>query len=177
MTPDPSPAVAVLRMLAAHRKRYGKDRKDAGRLITLARSPAIIAEWPALLTANIPHRINQVPTAAWLMGETPLQVNVADLIAHLGGLVHHELRSERSSPGYPDIACTIPRYRVTAWLELKTERGTATVDQLLWLASLRACGQIAEIARPSQWFDGTIEDLLRGVTVRNKAHTLREASG
>jgi hypothetical protein len=65
--------------------------------------------------------------------------------------------SRRSPKGYPDL--TLVRDRVV-WAELKTGRGRPTVEQLGWLASIRAAGGEAYLWRPECWPE--IEQVLTG---------------
>jgi VRR-NUC domain len=81
------------------------------------------------------------------MSERTWMAAVIKLAAVLQWKVYHTHRSDKSTPGFPDLVL-VRRPRIV-WLELKSERGKATTDQLWWIGELRACGQEVYVARPS----------------------------
>jgi hypothetical protein len=64
--------------------------------------------------------------------------------------------------GWPDLFM-VRRERALA-VELKSERGRATPEQLDWLAALSNAGIESHVWRPQQWFDGTIQKVLQHPT-------------
>lgn len=73
--------------------------------------------------------------------------------------------------GYPDL--TIAGPGGVLFRELKSEKGTASAEQSIWLGTLTGGGQDAGIWRPRDLRSGRIEDELRALGHR-KARTLRE---
>ena len=64
----------------------------------------------------------------------------------LGWRTYHTWSSKHSAAGLPDVLA-IRRPRVV-WLELKSQRGRATPEQLAWIVAREACGQEVYIVRP-----------------------------
>jgi hypothetical protein len=60
--------------------------------------------------------------------------------------------------GWPDLV--LVRDRVL-YRELKSERGTLSVEQQDWGHALKLAGADYDTWRPLQWYDGTIEAALR----------------
>lgn len=83
--------------------------------------------------------------------EKSWQAQVEQCLTLHGWRVYHTHNSRRSAKGWPDIAATCPRLRSTIFVELKTETGTPSDEQLAWLADLTASGEYARIWRPSDW--------------------------
>lgn len=101
------------------------------------------------------------PAEALRMPERQLQELVRRTALVLGWRFFHPWTSIKSAPGYPD--CTLVRGERLIFAELKTERGKLTPAQVDWLAALgRVPGVEVYIFRPAQWYDGTIETILRG---------------
>lgn len=50
--------------------------------------------------------------------------------------------------GFPDLVLVRERL---LFVELKTDTGIMTAEQLAWLAALRAAGQDARVWRPADW--------------------------
>lgn len=73
--------------------------------------------------------------------EAKWQSEVREL-AHLYGwhLQYHTARSDRSDPGYPDLTLVNVRQGRVLFAELKRPGGKLTVEQQLWIDSLRRCG-------------------------------------
>lgn len=89
-----------------------------------------------------PHPLLAITEAEW-------QAQVLELAHRLGWLAYHTYRSDRSAPGFPDLVMVrAPR---VVFAELKSEKGKPSVDQLVWLGSLWACGDKVEayIWKPS----------------------------
>ena len=91
--------------------------------------------------------------------ERELQQTVMDALKLFRWRAYHTFSSIHSSAGFPDvIACR--RDRAIA-VELKTEAGKVTPEQLAWLASLELAGLETFTWRPSDWLSGAIEAALR----------------
>jgi hypothetical protein len=100
--------------------------------------------------------------------ETELQDAVIEL-AHLFGWRVAHFRSARTAhgwttpvsgdgKGFPDLV--LVRERIV-FAELKSARGTLTVEQQDWLHALGIAEVECHVWRPEQWEDGTIEAELR----------------
>lgn len=63
---------------------------------------------------------------------------------------YHTHNSRRSVAGYPDLTCV--RERVV-FIELKTEEGVESADQLNWIDDLKRAGAEVYVFRPSQWWE------------------------
>jgi VRR-NUC domain len=75
------------------------------------------------------------------MKEREFMASVVELARYSGyGCVYHTHRSEKSSPGFPDLvlARTDPPDFLMA--ELKSDFGRLSPDQSLWLTTLRRAG-------------------------------------
>lgn len=89
------------------------------------------------------------------------------LARRCGWLVYHTRRSKGSDPGFPDEVFV--RGDRLLFVELKTEKGRLSPDQKDWAAALQPfCTPILSsplieyyLWRPSDWFDGTIERILK----------------
>lgn len=92
------------------------------------------------------------------MSERMLQDAVVELAQYLGWCVYHTFDSRRSQRGFPDL-CMV-RDRIV-FAELKSAKGVASKDQLVWLSAIEAAGGEAHLWRPSEWCDGTVERTLR----------------
>jgi hypothetical protein len=71
-------------------------------------------------------------------------------------LIYHTHDARRSPAGFPDLVLLRPgsedRAGHLVMLELKTEHGRPTVDQVEWLAGLATVpGITVRLARPSDW--------------------------
>lgn len=95
------------------------------------------------------------------MRELELQRNVIELMKLTGWLHYHTFDSRRSAAGFPDIVAVSLQQRRVIFVELKTEGGSITTDQKVWLEWLEAAGQEAYVWRPRHWNDGTIERALQ----------------
>ncbi len=67
---------------------------------------------------------------------------------------YHTHDSRRSNPGFPDLV--LVRGRAIVFVELKSDRGRTTPDQLAWLNALREARKgndnvIVSVWRPSDW--------------------------
>jgi hypothetical protein len=93
------------------------------------------------------------------MTEAQLQNCVRDCAQLFGWRYFHGWISIRSAKGFPDIiACRGSRLLA---IELKSERGRVTEAQLAWLMDLKRAGVETHILRPSDWFSGRVEEILR----------------
>ena len=88
--------------------------------------------------------------------EKDFQAQVVELAEVMGWLVYHPYDSRNSEKGYPDL--TMVRKERVIWAELKSNYGTVTGVQRLWLRAL-PMGQ-AFLWRPSDW-DIIVETLRR----------------
>ena len=95
------------------------------------------------------------------MSEKDLLQAVRDMAQVYGWMQYHTWRSIHSPAGFPDLVLVnITQHRIV-YAELKTMKGIVTPAQQAWLDALRACGQETYLWRPMEWFDGTIEDVLK----------------
>lgn len=85
-------------------------------------------------------------TCGW--SETEFQEEFVSLFKGLGWKGYHPFNSRKSVAGYPDW--TLVRDRVV-WIELKTEEGDASADQLNWIDDLKKAGGEVYLFRPSDW--------------------------
>jgi hypothetical protein len=101
------------------------------------------------------------------MSEAELQRNVIDMARYLGWYVHAERPAMTSkgfrtaimgNAGFPDIVlCRADRL---IFVELKSASGTLTDQQVKW-GKLLAANTTYYIWRPSDWFSGKIEEVLK----------------
>ena len=87
---------------------------------------------------------------------------VIELAKRCGWKTYHTHNSRRSAPGFPDLAMAREGRKIFA--ELKSAKGVVTLDQLEWLLALvEEPSQPNEtyLWRPAEWFNGTIEEILR----------------
>jgi hypothetical protein len=91
--------------------------------------------------------------------ERELQNAVIELAGYLGWRTYHTHDSRRSNPGFPDLVLVRDRL---IFAELKSAKGRLSPAQQFWLADLEHdAGQEVYVWRPSDWLDGTIEQILR----------------
>lgn len=79
---------------------------------------------------------------------------------------HHETDSRRSRAGFPDYCIVGPAG--VMFLEIKSDKGKATSEQVAWVADLVRAGQVAYVAHPSDW-DRVLSDLKR-IAGRGTSH-------
>lgn len=91
--------------------------------------------------------------------EKQFQDHVMLVARRLGWLIYHTHDSRRSVPGFPDLVLVHPRHGVL-FRELKTKKGRVSPDQKDWIAQLTAAGSDADIWRPADLLDQTINDQL-----------------
>ena len=105
------------------------------------------------------------------MSEDDLLASVIDLAHALGWLCHHT-RPAWTAKGYRTpvqgdngfVDLVLSSWRRVIFAEVKSEKGKLSEDQESWLAALgdAANEQLGVyVWRPSDWFDGTIEAVLR----------------
>lgn len=93
--------------------------------------------------------------------ERQLQGAVEACARALGWRLFHPWSAVHSAAGFPDL--TMTRGGRLVFAELKTATGTLSSHQAEWLAELRLVpGVEVHVFRPADWFDGTIERVLRG---------------
>lgn len=95
------------------------------------------------------------------MSERQLQDQIIDLAERMGWKYYHVYDSRKSVAGFPDLVLVHPKQRRVLWRELKSETGTTTAEQKVWLATLEVVGEDVGLWRPRDWFAGTIEKELR----------------
>lgn len=106
--------------------------------------------------------IARLPTLA--MSEGDLQTNIVDTVRKLGGLVYHTHDSRRSAKGFPDLVIVFPRTGALLFVELKSDTGMPTPEQVQWLEALQRAARIAVrevyLWRPDDWLSGHIVETL-----------------
>jgi hypothetical protein len=109
-----------------------------------------------------------VPSAVATMAEAQLMDNVIEL-GHLFGFRIAHFRPARTAhgwrtavaadgAGWPDL--TMVRGDRLIFAELKSHRGSLSVDQTVWLNVLEPVAE-TYLWRPADWLDGSIEAVLR----------------
>lgn len=86
-----------------------------------------------------------------LQTESQFQASVIRYAELMGWLCYHVRDSRRSRAGFPDLVLVHPDKRRVIYAELKSERGRASRDQLVWLDALDRCGQEVYQWKPSQF--------------------------
>jgi hypothetical protein len=98
------------------------------------------------------------------LSEREFQRQVIELATRCGWAVYHTHDSRRSQRGFPDLVLARPRQGdrpgALLFVELKTETGRLSLDQIFWLATLNAAGVTAKVWRPADW--DQIERVLAG---------------
>jgi Holliday junction resolvase len=86
------------------------------------------------------------------MSEAEYQAQIIALAVAQGWRVYHTHDSRRSHAGWPDLICV--RGAVLLALEVKAEKGKATLEQEQWIAALKQVKYVdAAIVKPSNWND------------------------
>lgn len=98
------------------------------------------------------------------MSEKAFQKQVIQLAKMSGWKVHHQLvpyvmrrgkpvalTEEGTDPGVPDLLLCHPVRCVTLHVELKTEKGTLSKEQIAWRDALIAAKGIYYLWRPRDW--------------------------
>ncbi len=83
--------------------------------------------------------------------ESEFQANVRDLALRLHWLCYHTHDSRRSDPGFPDdVFVRAPR---VVFMELKSEGGQLTPEQVAWKVTLQACPGVEYYGplKPDDW--------------------------
>ena len=94
------------------------------------------------------------------VSEKDFQQQIIDLARLNKWMVYHTADSRRSYPGFPDLVMV--RGAVCIFLELKSVKGKATVQQQEWIDRLQKVRIVhADIARPHNW-----DDVRRALTAR-----------
>lgn len=91
------------------------------------------------------------------MTESEFQSKVVDMARWLGWMVYHPERAQikgawltPGSHGFPDLVLVHPR-RGVIFVELKTEVGRVSEEQMRWLHALSDAGAEAYVWRPGDW--------------------------
>jgi len=100
-------------------------------------------------------RVGALPSRAE-MTEAAFMTQVRRQARTWGWRCYHTHRSDRSDPGWPDLAFVHPVHRLFLVRELKTEKGRLTPDQRAWLDLLTAAGVDAGVWRPADLDNGVI---------------------
>lgn len=93
------------------------------------------------------------------MSEEDFQQDVIDLAKLRKWRYYHCRNSRKSTAGFPDLVLVSAARGRIVYMELKTESGEPSAEQLNWIDDLKACGQEAYIFRPSDF--PKIEELLK----------------
>lgn len=100
------------------------------------------------------------------ISEKELQAHVRSFAEMCGYCVYHTFDSRHSPAGFPDLTL----WRETAdgkgelvFVELKSEKGRVTLAQQIWLVRLGTVPGVrwAGVIRPSDWFAGKLDSVLR----------------
>lgn len=106
---------------------------------------------------------------AYGMAEDELLIGITDALTIGGWRWTHARRSDLAvsmgHQGFPDVFAVHPTRMLAIGLELKTDRGRATPEQLDWLASLRMAGIWTALIRPAD-YDRILELVLGGGDAR-----------
>ena len=81
--------------------------------------------------------------------EEEFQRQVTDLATFCGGIWYHTHDSRHSAKGFPDL-CLVKGKRLL-FLELKSERGKLTPEQVAWLNALHEAGAETHAFWPRDW--------------------------
>ena len=85
------------------------------------------------------------------MTENMFQGRVQQALRVLGYQSYHTFDSRRSTKGFPDLIALHPGKKRILAIEVKTETGKVTPEQLNWLAGFKLCGVETWLLRPSQF--------------------------
>jgi hypothetical protein len=96
-----------------------------------------------------------------LMTEAHFQASVISVCKLFGVALFHPYYSERSTPGWPDLALCGTRGFILR--ELKTEVGKLTADQEKWGSMLRQAGMNWDVWRPGDLQSGRIQRELQAI--------------
>lgn len=93
--------------------------------------------------------------------EKDLQRHVRTFAEQMGWSVHVTWVSMHSPRGWPDLTCY--RHGELVCIELKREKGKMSPEQEAWLERLCTVPGVrwAGVIRPSQWFAGELDAILR----------------
>ena len=96
------------------------------------------------------------------VSEKDFQQKIIDLARLNHWMVYHTADSRRSEPGFPDLVMIRGVQLIV--LELKTEDGTVTDAQHIWIDGFDKVKRVeAAVARPSNW-----PDIERALTSRSR---------
>lgn len=106
-----------------------------------------------------------------VIAERDLQAGVLELAHLLGYRVAH-FRPARTDKGwrtpvaadgvgFPDLVLVRPADGRLIFMELKRDSGKLTQDQEAWMGDLSQTKAEVYVMRPRDWFDGSIERVLR----------------
>lgn len=134
--------VPVRRVIARPRKRIARDGEHI--------EQAALVRWAAFARARLPElsMLYAVPNGG-----------------HRHKATAARLKAEGVKRGVPDVCLPIPRGgNHGLYIELKTERGKPTPEQLGWIRALRRQGYAACVCHGWEQARDTIEDYLTGQT-------------
>ncbi len=95
------------------------------------------------------------------VSEKDFMQQIVKLARTTGWLVFHTYDARRSEPGFPDLVMV--RGAQLIFLEVKSYKGTTSVEQKEWMGRLRQVKYVhADVARPADWLD--IEAVLKART-------------
>ncbi|GAA1450419.1 VRR-NUC domain-containing protein [Nesterenkonia lacusekhoensis] len=91
--------------------------------------------------------------------EKTFQQQVINLARQLGWWVYHTYRSDRSTPGFPDLYMAHPEHGILL-RELKTEKGRISPAQRDAMAVIEKAGGDVAVWRPRHWASREIHEAL-----------------
>lgn len=97
--------------------------------------------------------------------EKEFQDTVVQELRLYGFEVFHDFDSRRNQAGFPDVVAVHRDTGVTAFYELKTEKGKLRPAQQVWLDALSRRNR-AKVVRPSEW-DAEVKLLVEEVRRRS----------
>lgn len=93
------------------------------------------------------------------LSEKDLQRQVLNVAKQFGWRTYHTWGSIHSTKGFPDLTCV--RGDRLVFIELKAEKGKLSEAQAEWLTDLSCTDAEPYEIRPSDWYAGKVEEILR----------------
>ena len=135
------------------------------RVIVFARANG----WRVDLMDVHPRYADERPVHAYLvraLGKIPLK-KLADFLfgkrQNLFTLCYHTFDSRNSQAGYPDLTLVHPTRRLVLFAELKKVGGYPTMEQRIWLASLRCALEGTENVSVRLWDPADWDDVVEAL--------------